>query len=148
MADKSPESYPAELLLAKKAARAKAVATVGGTPLFEKREDARRAVEVVLERNRVNFDTVGPGAVDGSLPSTEAANKWSQLVLNYIVPGNELIVAIVDLNPHLATTSDRAAAELLRLHTKDLVEKHRGGSLTAPARRFPKAAEQIFAGEP
>jgi hypothetical protein len=148
MADKSPESYPAELLLAKKAARAKAVAAVGGTPIFEKREDARRAVEVVLERNSVIFHTVGPSAVDGSLPSTEAANKWSRLVLDYIVPGNELIVAIVDLNPHLATTSDRSAAELLRLHTKDLAEKHREGTLTASARRFPEVAEQIFVGEP
>jgi hypothetical protein len=148
MADKSPERYPAERLLAKKAARAKAVAIVGGTPIFEKREEARRAVEFVLERNAVIFHTAGPNDVDGSLPSTEAANKWSRLVLEDIVPGNELIVAMVDLNPNLTTTSDRSAAELLRQHTKDLGEKHREGSLTAPARRFPQAAEQIFAGQP
>jgi hypothetical protein len=148
MADKSPERYPAELLLAKKAARSKAVAMVGGTPTFEKREDARRAVEAVLERNAVIFRNAGPDAVDGSLPSTEAANKWNRLVLEDIVPGNELIIAIVDLNPHLTTTSDRSAAELLRLHTKDLAEKHREGSVTAPARRFPQAAERIFGGEP
>jgi len=147
MADKSPDAYPKQLLLMKKAARAAAVARVGGTPIFGKREDARRAVEAVLERNTMIFHTSGPSAKDGSLPSTEAAEKWSRLVLEEIVPGNELIVAIVELNPHLATTSDRSAMELLRLHTRDLAEKHRGGPLTAPAIRFPKVAEQIFAGE-
>jgi len=93
------------------------------------------------------FRTSGPSADDGSLPSTEAANKWSRLVLEGIVPGNELIVGIVAMNPCLATASDRLAAELLRLHNKDLAEKHREGSITAPAQRFPEVADSIFLGE-
>jgi hypothetical protein len=142
--DKSPDAYPTELLLTKKTKRAEAVANIGGTPTFNTREDARRAVRAILERNEMIFHTAGPSADDGSLPSTEAANKWSRLILAEIAPGNELIVAIVAMNPRLTTASDRSAAELLRLHNKDLAEKHREGSLVASAQRFPKAAHSIF----
>ncbi len=51
------------------------------------------------------------------------------------------------MNGDLATRADRAAAELLRLHTNDLAAKHRGEPLIAPARRFPETAERIFAEE-
>jgi hypothetical protein len=144
--DKDPEAYPTEWLLARKAARATAVAMIGGTPTFSSRATARRAVESILERNRIIFQTAGPGQ-DGSLPTIESAARWSQHVLDEIVPGNELIVAIVQMNDGLASSSDRTAAELLRLHTKDLAAKHRGEPLIAPARRFPETAVHIFAEE-
>lgn len=142
--DKDTEAYAKDFLLARKAARAAAIAMIGGTPTFPDRATARRAVELILERNRIIFQTAGPDRC-GSLPSAEAATRWSQHVLEEIAPGNELIVAIVQVNGDLATPADRTAAELLRLHTNDLVAKHRGGPLIAPARRFPEVAEHIFA---
>jgi 5-methylcytosine-specific restriction endonuclease McrA len=143
LADKAPEAYPTAFLLAKKATRAAAVAHVGGAPTFQNRSDARRAVETILERNATIFKHSGPDS-DGSTTSVEAATEWSRLVLEDIVPGNELIVAIVQLNHNLTTPVDREAAELLRLHTYDLAEKHRTGAVKSPARRFPPTAEQIF----
>jgi hypothetical protein len=145
-ADKIPEAHPTALLLEKKAERVAAVERVGGTPLFTTREEARLAVEVILNRNALIFKTSGPSAADGSLASTEEAGKWSRLVLSEIVPGNELITAIVEMNPNLATMADRSAAELLRLHTQDLREKHESGVVDSPALRFPEVAEEIFAG--
>lgn len=142
--DKAPDSFPAGDLFTRKAVRTAAVALAGGTPVFKTRSDARRAVKTVLERNRLIFSNYGPDADDGSFPSIEEAERWSRHVLEDIVPGNELIVAIVKINETLATTEDRAAAELLRLHTRDLAEKHRGKPLTAPARRFPTSAEKLF----
>jgi 5-methylcytosine-specific restriction endonuclease McrA len=142
--DKVPDAYPPSLLLAKKATRAAAVARVGGTPIFDTREQARRAVENVLQRNETIFRTFGPDPLDGAMASTEAAAKWSRVVLDEIVPGNELIVAMVQVNPDLATPADAAAAELLRLHTQDLAAKHRGQEMTGPALRFPAAAVKIF----
>jgi hypothetical protein len=143
--DKAPDAYPPSLLLAKKATRAAAVARVGGVPIFDTREQARRAVENVLQENQAIFRTFGPDPLDGSMDSTEAAAKWSHVVLDEIVPGNDLIVAMVQVNPHLATPADAAAAELLRLHTQDLAAKHQGQEVTGPALRFPAAAEKIFA---
>lgn len=142
--DKTPESFPAQDLFARKSRRASAVALVGGTPLFEKRCDARRAVKTVLERNYVIFSNYGPSPEDGSFPSTEDAERWSQHVLEDIVPGNELVVAIVEINEPLTTAADRQVAELLRLHTRDLAEKHRGVPITAPARRFPAEVQNLF----
>jgi hypothetical protein len=144
-ADKAPDAYPPSLLLAKKAARSAAVARVGGAPTFDTKQQARQAVENVLNRNNTIFRTFGPDPLSGSMESTEAAERWSQVVLDEIVPGNELIVAIVQMNPHLATSADVSAGELLRLHTQDLATKHRGEEMTGPALRFPEAAEKIFA---
>ncbi len=141
--DKAPKAFPVEDLLQRKSARATAVARVGGTPFFASKAEARGAVQVILERNRLIFDRFGPDS-DGALSSTEDAARWSRHVLEDIVPGNEAIVSIVSLNTHLATRLDIRTAELLRLHTLDLSEKHRGHSLTAPARRFPVDASQLF----
>jgi hypothetical protein len=146
-ADKEPRAYPSAELLANKARRAGAVALIGGAPIFSSREQARHAVELVLERNGAAFRAFGPDTTDGSLGTTEQAAKWSERALDDIVPGNELIIAIVEMNPHLATSRDRSAAALLRLHTEDLSAKHRGGEITAPALRFPEVAVEIFAGE-
>lgn len=65
-------------------------------------------------------------------------------MLDEIVPGNELVVAMVEMNPDLATPADVSAAELLRLHTQDLAAKHRGQEITGPALRFPEEAKEIF----
>lgn len=145
--DKDPTAYPVELLLAKKRTRAAAVARVGGVPTFARRTDARQAVEAILARNETVFHAVGPDPRDGSLPSTEAAAKWSEHVLDDIVPGNELLVAMVEMNPDLVTQADRMAAEQLRLHTRDLARKHRCGETIGRALRFPPEAANIFAGD-
>ncbi|MGW4961798.1 HNH endonuclease [Nonomuraea sp. NPDC004186] len=142
--DKVPDSFPVEVLLSRKRSRAAAVALVGGTPVFETRSDARSAVKAILERNHLIFSNYGPDVNDGSISSVEEAERWSRHVLEDIVPGNELVVAIVRVNERLTTDRDRGTAELLRLHTRDLAEKHRGQAVTAPARRFPAAAENLF----
>lgn len=140
VADKAPIAYPTDLLLGKKQTRAAAVARIGGVPTFATRSEARRAVETILDRNETIFRGIGPDPLDGSLPSREAAAKWRDRVLEDIVPGNELIVAIVEMNPALTTRVDRLAAEQLRLHVQDLASKHRSGKIVGPALRFPEAA--------
>lgn len=143
--DKAPDQYPAQDLTARKAARKAAIALVGGTPVFDTRQEARQAVVRVLERNQVIFSNYGPNPDDGSFSSKEEADRWSRQVLDDVVPGNELVVAIVRMNEQLTTSEEREVAEHLRQHTRDLAEKHRGQPLTAPARRFPEAAENLFA---
>jgi hypothetical protein len=146
--DKDPSAYPVHTLLSEKRTRAAAVARIGGTPTFASRSDARDAVAAILTRNETIFRTMGPDPRDGSLPSTEAAAKWRDRVREDIVPGNELIVAIVEMNPHLATSADQVAAERLRLHVQDLARKHRDGEIIGRALRFPEEATRIFAGDP
>lgn len=145
--DKAPTAYPTDLLLGKKQTRAAAVAGIGGVPTFATRSEARRAVEAILDRNETIFRTIGPAPLDGSLPSRETAAKWRDRVLEDIVPGNELIVAIVEMNPDLTTRVDRLAAEKLRLHVQDLASKHQYGKIVGPALRFPEEATCIFTGD-
>lgn len=146
LVDKSPDEYPAHLLLAAKRARREAVEAVGQVRTFEDRRQARRYVEAILARNHAVFLALGPDSV-GALASPEAAAMWSHAVLRDIVPGNELIVAVVNTNQSLGSAEDRDAAEQLRLHTIDLAQKHRDGVIAGPALRFPSAAERIFKDE-
>jgi 5-methylcytosine-specific restriction endonuclease McrA len=144
--DKVPAEYPAEMLLEFKATRAAAVARVGSVITYDDRAEARSAVEEILRQNRETFNQYGPNSDDGSLPTPEAASKWRELVLMEIVPRNELLYSIVQVNEHLASAADRLAAEHLRAHTRDLAAKHQGGPLLAQSQKFPKAAEEIFSG--
>lgn len=131
-----------------KSARATAVARVGGLVTFAKRGDARAAVEALLSDNRNTFEQFGPDEHDGSFPDAEGAAKWRDVVLTEIVPRNELVVSIVEVNTSLATDADRRAASQLRAHTYDLAAKHRGDPLLAPAKRFPAVANMIFSEHP
>ncbi len=142
--DKAPDEYPATVLLDLKSNRAAAVARIGGIVTFSNRADARAAVEVLLSQNRETFNHSGPDKDDGSFPTLEAAAKWRELVLTEIVPRNELLISLVEVNSAFATNADRLAAEELRAHTRDLAAKHRGRPLLAPSQRFPAAAESIF----
>lgn len=143
--DKAPADYPAESLHELKGRRAAAVARVGGLVIFTTRADARAAAELLLRRNRTTFERFGPDREDGSFSTLEGPDKWRELVLAEIVPNNEVLVAMVEVNAALTTDADHQAAELLRAHTRDLGAKHRGEPLLAPAPRFPPAAETIFA---
>ncbi len=105
--DKDPEGYPAEFMLKAKRRRAEAVQLARGTPLFRERQEARRAAERLLLRNRLLFQQYGPDQQDGSTDSTEAADAWSERVVEEIIPNNRLLVALVDVNDDLATDADR-----------------------------------------
>lgn len=144
--DKVPTEHPAEMLLELKATRAAAVARVGGVITYDDRAKARSAVEGILRQNRETFNQYGPNRDDGSLSTPEDVSKWRELVLTEIVPRNELLYSIVQVNEHLASAADRRAAEHLRAHTRDLAAKHQGGPVLAPSQKFPKAAEEIFSG--
>jgi hypothetical protein len=144
MADKAPEDYPADTLRALKRRRMEAVALIGGTPTFATRGAARAAVVALLARSRVTFEQFGPSPTDGSLPSVEDAEKWSEKVLDTIVPSHDMVVSIVVNNPEIAEQADQTAAEKLRLHAIDLLNKHSGLPLAAPAMKFPAEAEAIF----
>lgn len=142
--DKAPEEYSPTMLVDLKFNRAAAVATIGGVVTFSSRAEARAAVENLLSQNRDAFNRSGPDTHDGSFPTIEGAERWRELVLTEIVPRNELLVSIVEVNSALATHADRLAASKLRAHTRDLAAKHRGGPLLAPSERFPITAETIF----
>ncbi len=142
--DKASDSYPAEELRRQKQARQQAVARIGGTAIYSSREEARHETTRLLNRNRLLFEQYGPNTEDGSLDSTEAAIAWTHRVLNEIIPNNQLLIALVEVNEDLTTWSDRRAAELLRQHTDDLERKHSDGVISGPAKRFPIEAESLF----
>ena len=138
------DSYPVEELRRRKQARQRAVARIGGTAICSSREEARHEATHLLNRNRLLFEEYGPNPEDGSQDSAEAAIAWTDRVLNEIVPNNQLLMALVEVNDDLASSSDRRAAELLRHHTDDLERKHSDGVISGLATRFPIEVESLF----
>lgn len=145
MIDKAEGEYPASTLLSLKESRRAAVALIGGAPTFRSRDAARSVVTEILQRTRAVFEAIGPVPSDGSLPTAEAATRWSREVRDTIVPNLQVVVAIVAANRDLASPEDRATAERLRLHAADLLRKHSDIPLDGPAMRFPREANDLFA---
>ena len=144
MVDKAPESYPAHDLKRQKCARIHAITAVGNSPICTTRSDARTQAVRLLTRTRLLFEEYGPSPEDGSMASIEAAQAWSEQVLDQIVPLNKLLIALIEVNRDLTTESDRRTAELLRQHTSDLERKHTEDTIIGFAKRFPVEAERLF----
>jgi hypothetical protein len=145
--DKSPEDFPAEVLHAKKRARRIAIELIGGATEFASRKEARQAAQLLLQRNRLLFEQLGPDPIDGSMETVEKAEAWSQCVRDEIVPNNRLLVSLVLANSKLASAAELETAELLRQHTDRLEQKHRNRDVIAAAPRFPPKAESLFEGD-
>jgi hypothetical protein len=145
--DKVPDEYPTEELIRLKEVRRRAVLSVGGSPICDDRSTARAAAERLLDRNRILFEQKGPHAGDGSVASSEAADGWTRVVLEEIIPNSRLLLAMVEVNADLTTSDDRHAAVLLRQHVDALERKHRQGVAIDFAPRFPDEANLLFKDE-
>ncbi|WP_285633761.1 HNH endonuclease signature motif containing protein [Actinoallomurus iriomotensis] len=139
--DKVPEEYPADVLRGWKRRSQKARALAHGTPMFSSRLEARKFVEELLGANRAVFDLYGP--LDDVFDDTRA-EQWRRHVENTIIPNNQTLLRVLQVNRELLSRSEKATAQIFAVHAQELEERHLEGNWTPGSTRFPNAMESIL----
>jgi hypothetical protein len=78
--DKAPEVFPDRVIVAWKRTHAAKLRSLFGVTYFEKRIDARSAIEGLLRENRQIFEDYGPYIEDAKYPESGAAERWKRKV--------------------------------------------------------------------
>jgi hypothetical protein len=114
-----------------------------GVSSFEKRSDARVAIEGLLRENRQIFEDYGPHIEDAKNPESGAVERWRRKVLQKIIPNNRKILAKLDANKHLLLGCELVTLERFRQHIDDLEARHIEGYHEG-ASRFPTEMSSIL----
>jgi len=141
--DKAPEVYPDNVIFGWKRMHAEKLRSLFGATHFEKRSDARAAVEDLLQENRQIFDDYGPHIEDAKNPESGAAERWKRKVLQKIIPNNRKVLAQLDANRRLLDESELVTLEKFRQHIDDLEARHIEGYQEG-ASRFAEGMAEIL----
>lgn len=144
MVDKAPDEYPADVLRAWKRHSQRARAIAFGTPRFESRAEARTVVEQLLSANRTVFTLYGP--LDGVFDDTRA-DQWRRHVKDMIIPNNQKLMRLLQVNRELLTDAEKATADVFSVHAQQLEERHLEQNWTPGSIKFPTAMESILEDE-
>ncbi|MFG1606049.1 HNH endonuclease [Actinoplanes sp. NPDC049265] len=139
--DKSPEGFPSPTLRGWKEKSQRARAMAHGTPVYDTRPDARKAVERLLDSNRTVFDLYGPR---DDIFDESRAERWRGHVRDSIIPNNDELLRIIEVNRHLLSDTEKATVQVFELHAKQLKERHIAGDWTPGSITFPGAMTRIF----
>lgn len=142
--DKATEEYPADVLRGWKRRSQEARAVAHGTPVFTSRSEAREFVEGLLGANRAVFDLYGP--LDEVFDDTRA-EQWRRHVNDTIIPNNQTLLRVLQVNRGLLTGPEKATAHMFAVHVQELEERHLEGNWTPGSTKFPNAMESILEGE-
>ena len=142
--DKAPHQFPPATLLEWKNNHAAAVKRALLTPVCKDRSELRRAVRVLLDRNRGIFETYGPHSTGAADPLTEAAKQWQRLILTDILPSNRKIVALLETNGQLLTKREQETLRAFIVHAEAFEYNHVSGEKNPVAPLFPKEMNNIL----
>jgi hypothetical protein len=141
--DKAPEVYPDSVILAWKRAHAEKLRSLFGVTHFQKRCDARAAIDGPLQENYQIFQDYGPHVADAKNPESGAAERWKRKVLQKIIPNNSKVLAQLDANKHLLNERELALLEKFRQHIDDFQARHIEGYQEG-ASQFPKEMSDMW----
>lgn len=141
--DKAPKVYPDYVILGWKRTHAEKLHSLFGVTSFEKRCDARAAIEGQLRENRQIFADYGPHIEDAKNPESGAAERWKRKILQKIIPNNRRVLAQLDANKRLLNDRELVTLEKFRQHIDDLEARHIEGYQEG-ASRFPGAMPDIL----
>jgi hypothetical protein len=141
--DKAPEVYSDSMVLGWKRTHAEKLSSLFGATLFEKRGDARAAIEGFLRENHQIFQDYGPHIEDAKNPESGAAERWTRKVLQKIIPNNRKVQAQLDVNKHLLNNRERETLERFRQHIDDLEARHIEGYHEG-ASQFPAGMSDLL----
>lgn len=141
--DKAPESYPDTLIFRWKRRHAEELRRLFGVACFERRSDARAAIEGLLRENRQIFEDYGPHSEASGDPESGAAERWKRKVLQKITPNNRRVLSQLDANRHLLYEYEVVILEKFRQHIDDLEARHIEGYREG-ASRFPEGIPNIL----
>ncbi len=141
--DKAPGVYTDSLVLQWKGTHAEKLRSLFGVISFEKRSDARAAIEALLLENRQIFADYGPHIEVAKNPESSAAERWKRKVLQKIIPNNRKMLARLDANKHLLSDPELVTLEKFRQHIDDIEARHIEGYQEG-ASRFPEKMVDIL----
>jgi hypothetical protein len=144
LVDKAPHQFPPAMLLKWKESHVEAVKRVLLTPVCKDRPELRRAVRVLLERNRGIFDTYGPHSTGAADPLAEAAKQWQRLLLTEILPNNRKVAALLEANSQLLTEGEHKTLRAFIVHAEALEYNRVSGEKNPVAPVFPKGMNGIL----
>lgn len=142
--DKAPQQFPSELLLEWKRAHQEIVMRALLTPIYNSRTELRREVRQLLERNKGIFDVYGPHSSTASNPLADAAKQWRRLVLTQILPNNQKLIALLEINSHLLNESEKKTLRAFVVHAEAFEYNHVSGDKNSAAPLFPMEMNQIL----
>lgn len=141
--DKAPNLFPDEMIARWKAEHFDTIRNVLGVARFASREEARKYIEPLLERNHAIFRAVGPDNEYRENPEAEEARVWKRKMVSEIIPNNQAILLAIDANYQLVDKVERATVEQFRQHVTDLIGRHLGDAEHV-ATRFPISLTSLF----
>ena len=145
MVDKAPETYPCHQLIQWKRNHIAKITEAFSLNFYNSREDARNAIEPLMEENFFIFTRHGPNNEYRLDPESEQARVWKRKVLSRILPNNRKILLILDKNRTMLSANEKLVLEEFRQHVEEMEERHLGEASTV-GRRFPSGMQQILIG--
>ena len=143
--DKAPERYPSDRLVQWKRDRVAKITRTFGVECYRCREDARKAIEPLMEENFSIFRNYGPNNEYRLDPESELARVWKRKVLSRILPNNRRVLLILDKNRAMLSSAERQVLEEFRQHVEEMEARHLGDASTV-GRKFPQRMQEILVG--
>ncbi len=125
--DKKPGLYPRHQLIQWKQNHIAKITRAFGLDCYDSRQDARSAIEPLMDENFFIFDEYGPDNEYRFDPESEQALVWQRKVLSRILPNNRKMSVLEDF----------------RQHVEEMEARHLEDTSTV-ARRFPAGMQKIF----
>lgn len=141
IADKDPESYPAELMAQWKNRHRDILQRTLGTPSYSRREDARQHIAPLLAANRLIHVRYGPKP--GEFSDT-TAEQWHRHLHATVLPNNRTILRILEKNRNLLRVDEQDTLDLFALHVRELEYRHLLNDWAAGSARFPNNLNSIL----
>lgn len=143
--DKDPDGYSRGTLLEWKSNHLAALANKQGIRAYDERGQVRDAVVSAMAENKAIWKEFAPS--DGSSfeydPESETAKTWMQRMRGVILPNHFRILAIIKVNPHHMTETERQTFAQYQEHVRGLSERHVCG-VAGGAIRYPAEMDGIF----
>jgi len=143
--DKRPDLYPPEDIRAWKREHSVRLDKYIGIKAYATRDEASCALNQRMNENLAIWKKYAPG--DGSeytySPEADAPRLWKQRMRSVIIPNHYHILAILDLNNHLANSDEREVIGVYKEHVRGLTDRHVSGS-TDPVIRYPVDMNGVF----
>ncbi|MDF3341684.1 hypothetical protein P3H80_29980 [Mycolicibacterium septicum] len=144
LVDKSPATYPVDLLLNWKRSRIDKTEQALGIASFASRKEAWEAIEGPRVQNRLIHEEFGPDNDYAMNPEAEEAAVWRRAVVDTIIPNHRRILRVADGNRGLLSDVEIQAIERYRSHVDDLEARHVQNRRGLVTRRYPTEMDSLF----
>lgn len=135
--------YPVEVLKEWKYNHSLKIKSHFGIKKYNSRIEIRNIVKRILLENKIVFDKFGPNHDEYFNPESEYPKKWKQGIYKTIIPNNQKLLLLIDLNYGLLNDGEESLFAEFRQHVLDFEDKHLNNNEISGA-TFPIGMNNIF----